>query len=111
MTLLGAGLVYRGVTGHCHTYAALGINTADHGPAEPEKYFERGIHSRVGHRAKEPAELYAFWRKFDNLPRFMNHLESVTVIDDKKSPLGGEGPAGLTVSNGTPRSSMTSPTP
>jgi hypothetical protein len=24
----GAALLYRGVTGHCHTYAALGVNTA-----------------------------------------------------------------------------------
>jgi hypothetical protein len=26
---LGAGLAYRGFTGHCHVYEALGQNTAD----------------------------------------------------------------------------------
>jgi uncharacterized membrane protein len=26
---LGAGLAYRGYTGHCHVYEALGHNTAD----------------------------------------------------------------------------------
>src|SRR5688500_14374196 len=26
---LGGGLIYRGVTGHCHGYAAFGVNTAD----------------------------------------------------------------------------------
>jgi len=26
---------------------------------------------------KTPEELYRFWRNFENLPRFMNHLQSV----------------------------------
>lgn len=32
-----------------------------------------------------PDELYAFWRKLDNLPRVMRHLESVEVIDERRS--------------------------
>lgn len=28
-TLLGAGLIYRGLTGHCHLYEALEMNTND----------------------------------------------------------------------------------
>jgi uncharacterized membrane protein len=32
-----------------------------------------------------PEEAYRFWRDFENLPRFMNHLESVTVLDDRRS--------------------------
>jgi uncharacterized membrane protein len=31
------------------------------------------------------SEVYAFWRKLDNLPRFMRHLESVVVQDDVHS--------------------------
>ncbi len=34
---------------------------------------------------KSPEELYRFWRNFENLPRFMNHLQSVQVINDKRS--------------------------
>ena len=34
---------------------------------------------------RSPEELYKFWRDFENLPRFMNHLESVQVIDAKRS--------------------------
>lgn len=34
---------------------------------------------------KSPEELYQFWRNFENLPHFMNHLESVQVLDDKRS--------------------------
>lgn len=34
---------------------------------------------------KSPEELYQFWRNFENLPQFMNHLKSVQVMDDKRS--------------------------
>jgi uncharacterized membrane protein len=44
-----------------------------------------------------PAELYAFWRNFENLPRIMEHLESVTVLDDRRSRWAVKGPAGTTV--------------
>ena len=30
---------------------------------------------------KSVAEVYSFWRQFDNLPRFMRHVQSVTVKD------------------------------
>jgi uncharacterized membrane protein len=31
------------------------------------------------------SEVYSFWRQFENLPRFMRHLESVTIQDDLHS--------------------------
>jgi uncharacterized membrane protein len=34
---------------------------------------------------KSPEELYQFWRNFENLPKFMKHLKSVTVISDRRS--------------------------
>lgn len=40
-------------------------------------------------------EVYRFWRNFENLPRFMSHLESVQVIDDKRSHWTALGPAGI----------------
>ena len=43
---------------------------------------------------KSPEELYRFWRDFQNLPRFMQHLESVRVIDDKRSHWVASGPGG-----------------
>jgi uncharacterized membrane protein len=39
-------------------------------------------------------EVYSFWRNFENLPRFMDHLEAVTVIDDSRSRWVAKGPAG-----------------
>jgi uncharacterized membrane protein len=42
-------------------------------------------------------EVYRFWRNFENLPRFMDHLESVTVVDDTRSHWVAKGPAGTKV--------------
>jgi uncharacterized membrane protein len=47
------------------------------------------------HRPVE--EVYAFWRDFENLPRFMRHLESVTVLGDRRSHWKALAPAGRTV--------------
>ncbi|TMC89174.1 MAG: SRPBCC family protein, partial [Chloroflexi bacterium] len=40
---------------------------------------------------------YRFWRNFENLPRFMEHLKSVTVIDNKHSHWVARAPAGTSV--------------
>ncbi len=42
---------------------------------------------------KSAEELYRFWRNFENLPRFMDHLESVQVKDDTHSHWKAKGPA------------------
>jgi uncharacterized membrane protein len=31
------------------------------------------------------AELFAFWRRFENLPQFMTHILKVTTLDEKRS--------------------------
>lgn len=46
---------------------------------------------------KPADELYRFWRKLDNLPHFMKHLKSVTVIDDKRSHWIANAPMGASV--------------
>ena len=46
---------------------------------------------------KPVAEVYAFWRDFENLPHFMRHLESVTVIDERRSHWVAKAPAGKSV--------------
>ena len=44
---------------------------------------------------KSPEEVYAYWRDFRNLPKFMQHLQDVRVIDNThshwatKAPFGG----------------------
>ncbi len=44
-----------------------------------------------------PEELYRFWRNFENLPRFMEHLKSVTVLDSLHSHWVVKGPLGRDV--------------
>jgi uncharacterized membrane protein len=99
LAALGGMLAHRGVTGQCRVYSALKRNTAldDPGP-EPDEYFDRGIHVESSYTIDRPAEeLYRFWRDFQNLPRFMSHLKSVQVLDDKKSRWVAKAPAGLSV--------------
>ncbi|MDB5129449.1 SRPBCC family protein [Mucilaginibacter sp.] len=75
---LGAGgyLLNRGITGHCELYSRMGRNTT-----EPVN-----VNIRSSYLIDKPRqEVYDFWRKLDNLPLFMKHLESVELIDDKRS--------------------------
>ena len=46
---------------------------------------------------KTPAELFAFWREFKNLPLFMKNLESVTEQDAFRSHWVAKGIGGATV--------------
>ncbi len=75
---LGAGgyLVNRGISGHCELYSQAGkISTS---PVN--------VNIRSSFIVNKPrGEVYNFWRKLDNLPLFMKHLESVDIIDEKRS--------------------------
>lgn len=95
---VGAMLVKRAVTGRCEMYSALGLNTAEGEGAAPEEYFNRGIHVEESFTImKSPEELYGFWHQFENLPRFMKHLESVKTLDEKRSHWVAKGPGGMNV--------------
>jgi uncharacterized membrane protein len=80
LAVLGLGLLKRAATGSCSVYRALGVNTAESGDQyAPGIRHEQGI--KVRHAIsidKSPQELYDFFRNFDNLPKFMQHLESVS---------------------------------
>ena len=43
------------------------------------------------------AELYAYWRDFSNLATFMDNVERVDILDDKRSHWVVKAPAGKTV--------------
>ncbi|MDB5285622.1 MAG: hypothetical protein JWR05_571 [Mucilaginibacter sp.] len=75
---LGAGgyLLNRGLTGHCELYTRMGRNST-----EPVN-----VNIRSSFIINKPRQqVYEFWRKLDNLPLFMKHLESVEVFDDIRS--------------------------
>jgi uncharacterized membrane protein len=46
---------------------------------------------------RSPEEVYRFWHDFQNLPRFMHHLESVRVTGDRRSHWKAKAPAGMSV--------------
>jgi uncharacterized membrane protein len=87
-TLIGSVLLYRGASGHCPVYASMGkTKGVSHTPA---------INIRTGLIVNKPRhEVYAFWRKLENLPLFMKHLATVTEIDAKNSHWEAEIPGGI----------------
>jgi len=95
-TIAGVAFLHRGVTGYCDAYKRLGINTAEINDAEAD--VARDIHVEKSIVIdKSPAELYRFWREFENLPRFMDHLESVLNISATRSHWKVKGPIGSTL--------------
>jgi uncharacterized membrane protein len=58
----------------------------------------QGIHAKAHCIVnRSPEEVYRFWRDFQNLPRFMKHLEAVHDLGDGRSHWVAKGPAGTTV--------------
>jgi uncharacterized membrane protein len=97
---LAGNLISRAVTGRCAVNRALGRNSAQGGRASGVASVPRGEGIKVEKSVvvnRPPQELYRFWRNFENLPRFMDHLESVTVLDENRSHWVAKAPAGTTV--------------
>lgn len=44
-----------------------------------------------------PEQAYQFWHNFENLPRFMRHLQSVKMIGDNRSEWVANGPLGTPI--------------
>ena len=99
LTALGGMLLQRGATGHCHTFEALGINTAGTGEDTRRALGgSAGTHVEESVTINRPIEqLYRFWRNLENLPQFMQHLESVERVTDTLSRWRARGPGGKTV--------------
>jgi uncharacterized membrane protein len=94
LAALGGSLLWRGATGHCGLYNALGVNTAVARGSATSVPAGHGIKVVEGVTINRPAaDLYRFWRNLDNLGRFMEHLESVHVEGNRShwvacGPLG-----------------------
>ena len=97
---VAGSLLSRGVTGRCAINRALGRNSAGGSRVSPVGSVRRGEGIKVEHSLvvnRPVQEVYHFWRNFENLPRFMDHLESVTVIDENRSHWIAKAPAGARV--------------
>ena len=78
---VGGALLYRCATGHCPAYQSLGIDTAEQGGT-----WTAGVHVEESFLVnKSPEALYAYWRQLENLPNILSHLQSVEVIDERRS--------------------------
>jgi uncharacterized membrane protein len=88
LLLGGVLLLHRGVTGFCPIYGALESHYRT--SLKDGLQIEESI--TVG---KPPSQVYALWRRLENLPGFMSHIDSVTVIDRHRSHWIAKVPAPL----------------
>ena len=96
---VGGVLVWRGATGHCPVFEAMGLSSVkDDDARQVSVPYGRGI--RVEESVTidaAPERVYAFWRNFENLPQFMHNVESVKKIDETRSHWVVRGPAGTKI--------------
>lgn len=76
--MTGAYLLLRGVTGFCVAYDRLGKKEID--------FRASNVNIRTSVTVNRPRDqVYAFWRRLENLPLFMKHLKKVEVLDESRS--------------------------
>jgi len=90
LAALGSVLVYRGASGHCPGYAALGVDTAGY----DANAWAVEVHASVTVNAPRQ-EVYARWRELERLPTFMEHVESVVDLGAGRSRWRARAPKGL----------------
>ncbi|WP_439628587.1 SRPBCC family protein [Gemmata sp.] len=75
----GGGLLYRGLTGHCHLYGALGVNTAEGQSTGP-------VEVRRSITVDRPAdELYRLWRDPQTPARVFGSFADVAPVDPTRA--------------------------
>lgn len=95
--VLSAVLLARGVTGRDPIARALRSGPAGQHIAEKMGWRSGAAISRSVTIDRPRDELYAVWRNFENLPQFMENIESVRTMDGNRSHWVVRGPAGTTV--------------
>jgi len=90
-----APLLYRGITGR---WPDVRNGHLQPDSARAALAGARGVHVRESVRLELPvADVYRFWRRLENLPRFMTHLHRVSETSDGRWHWVAAGPAGLAV--------------
>jgi uncharacterized membrane protein len=88
-------LAYRGLSGH---WPRFRDGAEANGDTRAALSGDRGVVVREAIRLEKPiSEVYRFWRRFENLPRFMKHLERVTELGNGRSHWVACGPGGMRV--------------
>ena len=83
----GSAMLLRGLSGYCPIYDAV-----DHLRQDKASHVNIRVNSVID---KPISEVYNFWRDLENLPKFMNHLESVKPLSYTTSQWTAKGPAGI----------------
>lgn len=95
-----AGLLWRGVTGFCPVSATLGRDSRHTNAKDTKEALAgpAGVHVlesvTVG---APPSEVYGFWRRLENLPRFLRHVAKVNEVSATRSHWVAAAPAGMKV--------------
>jgi len=95
----GTTLMYRGATGHWPSRGSNGFATGN-GQTDTRAALSgsRGVNVEEVVRINRPAyELFRYWRDFEQLPTFMEHLVSVRQLDSVRSHWVAKAPAGRRV--------------
>ena len=88
MALAGGGLAYHGATSE----KSLPEKISEAAGLEQDIRVEKTV------TISKPVEvLYSYWRDLENLPTFMNHLESVRTLDERRSHWKAKAPLGVSV--------------
>jgi len=96
LSAVAVPLMYRGLTGEWPGVLTRYLPSDDTREALSG---DRGMHVLESVQVQKPlAEVYAYWRQLENLPRFMAHLDRVVQYDDcALSRWVARGPGGLRV--------------
>jgi len=90
---LGSGglMVARAASGHSYLYERLGVSSGD-------LDLGAGLPVVDSVTVSRPIdEVYAFWRDFENLPKFMAHLDTVVLLGGGRSHWEMRGPGNLPI--------------
>jgi uncharacterized membrane protein len=88
MAIAGGALIYRGATGHSNLYKALSVSTTKRKGRRASVKHGAGIKVEKSVIIDKPVEeLFKFWSDFENLPRFLRHLESVRAISGQSGQI------------------------
>lgn len=82
----GGYLLQRGVTGYCSLYAKLGKTSTD--PVNINIRYTFTVN-------RQREDVYDFWRRLENLPLFMSHLENIEILSATRSHWEAKIPGGL----------------
>lgn len=95
--LLGGALVGRGITGHSPLKRNLIPSETELQLAREHGWTFAAPLSRAVTIGKPPREVYDYFRDFSHLPQFMENVERIEVIDDRRSHWVVKAPRGADV--------------